>query len=353
MGIPAILGVSTGVPSTRYSQAAIAEYYIQLLNYEPRRARAIRSIFERSGVGFRHMIVDEQYFLQERRTSERNDLYMQEAVKLGEATIRQGLESAGLQADQIDELVIVSCTGWNTPGLDLILAGRLGMRPDLQRTSILGMGCYGAFPGMRRARHAAMGEQDSIALVLSLELCSLHMQFDESSDTVVSSALFSDGASMALIGMRGDNGKRPMPRLLHAATFCDYQTLDHMTFRITDHGFRMSLSSYVPQVLNANIEAFVDSMLAVCGIKRADVRLWGIHPGGSSIINGVQKQLGLTDAQVEHSHYVLYEYGNMSSASILFVLDRLQRCEQPGSGDYGVLLAFGPGLTMEGLVLQW
>lgn len=354
MTTPAILALHTGVPTPRYSQHDIGEHLINISSDYNRRARAVRTIFERSGVGFRHFVVGEGYFAAERTTQERNDFYMAEAVPLGEKTIREGLQQYGYQPQDIDDLFIVSCTGFNTPGLDLLLAGRLGMRPDLNRTCILGMGCYGAFPGLRRAREAVQGRPGRTALVLALELCSLHMQLDSSAESVVSAALFSDGAAMALVGDAGNGqSSTALPRIVDMATHCDYTTLEHMSFTITDHGFRMYLSSYVPDLLAASIEPFVDTLLRRNGLARGDVRFWGIHPGSTKIVDYVQSKLGLSAEQVECSHRVLFDYGNMSSATILFVLEHIQRCSHPLPGDYGVFLAFGPGLTMESMLVQW
>jgi predicted naringenin-chalcone synthase len=349
MDRPAILALATGVPPARYAQEEIAAYYIALQG-NTRRARAMQAIFERAGVGYRHMAVDDQFFMQPRSTRERNDRYMIEAMALGEATIRRGLESSAYRADEIDDFLVVSCTGFNIPGLDLQLAARLGMRHNLQRACILGMGCYGAFPGLLRAYHAA--RLDRRALVLAIELCSLHMQMDDSAESVVSAALFSDGAAMALIGTTPGE-MSPMPRLVHAATYSDYTTLEHMSFNVTDQGFRMYLSSYVPDLLAANIETFVANLLAPCGLAREAVRFWGIHPGSAKIVDYVGERLHLTPDQTLFSHQVLRDYGNMSSATVLFVLDRIQRDGDPAPGDYGVLMAFGPGLTMEGLLIQW
>jgi alkylresorcinol/alkylpyrone synthase len=352
MSIPAILRLTTGVPSTRYSQAEILQHLVELI--KPSRSRAMQAIFERTGVGYRHMVVNKGYYDEERTTQERNDFYMSEAIPLGERVIRQGLEEAGFTPKDIDDFIVVSCTGFNIPGLDLHLAGRLGMRSDLRRTCVLGMGCYGAFPGLLRACEAA--QSGRLVLVLALELCSLHLQFDDSSENIVSTALFADGAGMALVGNSesriGNHHPNP-PQLVTSATHCDYSTLEHMSFNVSNHGFRMYLSSYVPDLLVAQIGDFVDGMLNSVGVSRSDVRYWGIHPGSTKIIDYVQKRLGLHDAQVEHSHSVLYDYGNMSSATIFFVLERIQKCEQPSSGDYGVLLAFGPGLTIEGLLVRW
>lgn len=355
MSLPRILSIETGVPQNTYGQQAVLEYFLELSEHG-HRERAVRAIFERAGVGYRHMVVAKGYFEKPRSTQERNDFYMREAVPLGESVIAHGLEQAGLHPQDIDDFIVVSCTGLSIPGLDLLLAARLGMRPDLQRTCILGMGCYGAFPGMRRAFESVVSTPGRLALVLSLELCSLHMQFDTSAENVVSTALFSDGAAMVIIG---DESTLPSPKdstgphIIASKTYCDYSTIDHMSFTVTDHGFRMYLSSYVPDLLAAHIDAFVDDLLAGSQLHRSDVQLWGIHPGSTKIVDYVQARLGLSDAQVESSHSVLYNYGNMSSATVLFVLEHIQRCSQPSAGDYGVLMAFGPGLTMEGMLVQW
>jgi len=352
---PRIISIETGVPAHLYRQPEVADYFLALQG-ENRRERATRAIFEKAGVGFRHMVVESDYFNQPRSTQARNDLYMAEAVPLGQQVICAGLDHSGFTPADIDDLIVVSCTGLSIPGLDLQLAGLLGMPPDLHRACILGMGCYGAFPGMRRASEAVKANPGSLAMMLSIELCSVHLQFDSSSENVVSTALFSDGAAMALIGdeaaasrVQGTLG----PRIIDARTYCDYSTLDHMSFKVTDSGFRMYLSSYVPDLLAAQVGDFVDGLLAANHLQRGDVHHWGIHPGSTKIVDLVQAQLGLTDEQVEPSHNVLYNYGNMSSATILFVLEYIQRCNHPEPDEYGVLLAFGPGLTMEGMLVRW
>lgn len=327
---PSILALSTGVPAARYSQHDITEHLLNTSNVLNRRSRAVRTIFERAGVGFRHFAVGEDYFAGTRTTQERNDFYMAEAVPLGEKTILDGLQRCGIQPTDIDDFFFVSCTGFNIPGLDLLLAGRLGMRSNLNRTCVLGMGCYGAFPALRRAREAVQGNPERLALVLALEICSVHMQFDDSAESVVSSALFSDGAAMALVsGLDSQPSSTGKPRIVDMQTHCDYTTLDHMSFTLTDHGFRMYLSSYVPDLLASSVTPFVDKLLRSNDLSRADVRFWGIHPGSTKIIDYVQANLGLSDEQVECSHHILHNYGNMSSVTILFVLEHIQICSRP------------------------
>jgi predicted naringenin-chalcone synthase len=347
---PAILALATGNPPRRYRQDAILAYLQPIFT----QARHARAIFERSGVACRAMAADEEFYRAERGTRERNERYLAEALPLGEATLRRCLANAGCGPEAVDDFIVVSCTGLDIPGLDLRLAARLNMRPDLRRTCILGMGCYGAFPGLLRAREAVAAQPGRRALVLALELCSLHLQMDSSLENVVVSALFADGAAAALVGqLLPDGSHASRPRFLDAATHCDYTTFDHMAFHLTDHGFQMRLSAYVPDLLAAQIEAFTDALLRRNDLSRGDVRFWGIHPGGGKILDYVQSRLKLSDDHMAFSRAVLHDYGNMSSPTILFVLDEIQRCGQPTSGDYGLLLAFGPGLTMEGALLQW
>jgi alkylresorcinol/alkylpyrone synthase len=344
---PSILSIGTAVPDRCFPQEEILENLRPYLGDN----RHADTIFKNTMIGSRYLAVDGSYYAVERKTRERNERYMQEALQLGSTAIHRALHLAGITAQEIDQFSVVSCTGIDTPGLDLQLAGLLNMSPWLKRTNILGMGCYGAFPGLLRAREAAAVQPGSYALVLSVEICSLHFQpHDSSLENIVSSALFADGAAAVLVSSRdGQTG----PRLVDAATYSDYQTFDHMAFHLTDHGFRMSLSSYVPKLLSANIEVFVDTLLERNGLRRSDVQHWGVHPGSSKILDHVQQRLGLSEHALDASRRVLHQYGNMSSATVLFVLDEVQRRDRPQPGAYGMLMSFGPGLTMEGALVRW
>jgi predicted naringenin-chalcone synthase len=356
---PVILGLGTAVPSQRHSQAEIFERFLApFFGSDP----VAQAIFRNTGVGFRHTVVDGTYYARPRGTRERNERYIDEAIPLGEEAVHRCLEDAHICVEDVDDFIIVSCTGLDTPGLDLRLAGRLGMRPDLQRACVLGMGCYGAFPGLLRARQAVSGQLNRLALVLALELCSLHFQPDDRSiENIVSSALFSDGAAAVLVGSqerashqnRSQNGHANWPCLIDSATYCDYTTFEHMAFRLTDHGFQMHLTAYVPDLLAAQVEDFIVDLLRRHQLAREDIRFWGVHPGSAKILDYIQARLALPPEAVNCSREVLYQNGNMSSATILFVLDEIQRQGNPSPGDFGVLMAFGPGLTLESALVQW
>lgn len=355
MSTARISHVATAVPDNQYQQSEILEQYMYRLP-DSSRQRAIRKIFESTGVQTRYTVADEAFFSEPRGTYDRNNHYMETAIPLGQRTLEKLFAESDYTPQDVDTFSVVSCTGYNVPGLDLHLAKRMNMRSDLRRTCILGMGCYGAIPGIRNAYDTINTGRNQVALVLALELCSLHLQFDLKSESIVSAALFSDGAAAALITRHKSTllvESEPAPKLLSFKTQCDYNTLDEMSFTLTDQGFRMYLSSYVPQILASNIEAFVDDLLGECYLQRDEVSVWAIHPGSKKIVDFVQEQLRLPPESVRSSHEILENYGNMSSATVLFVLEHIQQTRQPPRGAYGVLLAFGPGLTMEGMLIQW
>ncbi|MEO0560599.1 MAG: 3-oxoacyl-[acyl-carrier-protein] synthase III C-terminal domain-containing protein [Chloroflexota bacterium] len=345
-----ILALATATPDICMTQADVGAQFAAVFGETPRRQAAIRTIFDKAGVQQRHVARPVPWFLENRTTEDRNNAYVETAVPLGEHLLTAGLTDAGYTVEDVDEFYTVSCTGITTPGLDLLLAGKLGMRGNVRRTGIIGMGCYGSFPALRRAYDAVHARPDENALVYSVELCSLHMQHNATSENVVSTALFADGAGMALIGAGHGPG---LPSLLGFRAHSDYTTIDQMAFHLTDHGFRMVLSSYVPNVLRSHAVDFVDGFLADHDLTRDDVRHWGIHPGSTKIVDYIAAELGLADADVAVSHEILAENGNMSSATILFVLERICEQRQPAPGEVGMLMAFGPGLTIEAALLRW
>jgi predicted naringenin-chalcone synthase len=347
MNYPKILGLGLGVPGFEYTQTEIYERFLQPHLGTNRRARIL---FQRAGIHRRFTATPGEYHNVFRGTEERNLVFMREALPLGSATVRRALDAARTCAGDIDQFSVISCTGYDLPFLDLQIAGEVGMRRDLRRTCILGMGCYAAFPGFSRARDVVLASPRQRALMLSLELCSLHFQPTDDTENVIVSALFGDGAAAAVIGFDDDN---PGPMLVDGLTRCEYNTLEHMAFHLTDHGMQMVLSAYVPEILGANVEGFIDDLLARNGLTRQAVRFWGLHPGGLKIMQHIEKRLELKHDDLQYSRAVLKQYGNMSSATILFVLDEIIRQGKPEKGDYAVLMAFGPGLTMESCLLRW
>lgn len=280
-------------------------------------------------------------------TARRMQRYMVEAVPLGKEAVSRALAAAGVPADEIGLFLVCSCTGYATPGLDLLLARDLGMAADVQRLFIGHMGCYAALPGLRAAADYVHAHGRP-AVLLCAELTSLHIQpagTRMDAEQIVSHALFSD-AAVAAVCTPGGAGYAV--RAVESLT--DPNTADHMTWDITDTGFRMSLSVKVPDVLAQQVGDLVVPMLAEHGSTVRDVEGWAVHPGGPRILTVVEKQLTLPPGALGPSRETLAEDGNCSSATVLLILERLMRSRLPGQR--AVMLAFGPGLTLYAALLE-
>jgi predicted naringenin-chalcone synthase len=265
-------------------------------------------------------------------------------MPLAKDAISGALDAAGLAPDEIGLFVVCSCTGYVTPGLDILLARDFGMAPDTQRLFIGHMGCYAALPGLGAATDyvSARGRP---ALLLCLELTSLHVQPPtKDPQQIVAHSLFSDAAAAAVVLPEG----RGYP-VREVAAITDTATSDLMRWDVTDLGFRMGLSPEVPDVLAAHVGGFVADLLARHGLELSDVDTWGVHPGGPRILNVVERELGLAPDALAVSRGVLAEHGNCSSPTILMILDALRRGQ--AASEHLLGLAFGPGLTLYAVLL--
>jgi predicted naringenin-chalcone synthase len=304
--------------------------------------RAARRVFTASGVRRRHAVanpLDED--ISAWSTGARMQRYVQEALPLGKQAVAAALDDAGLAPGDVGLFAVATCTGYATPGLDIRLASDLGMPPGLQRLLVGHMGCYAALPGL-----AAVGDyvtaQSRPAVLLCCELTSLHVQPPvRELDQVVAHALFSDAAA-AVVLQPGGRGRR----LAGVVARTDPSTADHMTWDVTDLGFRMGLSPRVPDVLARHVGDVVGELLAGAGLRTEDVDGWAVHPGGPRILDVVRDHLGLTEEQLAPSRSVLAEHGNCSSATVLLVLEELADVDGPV-----VAMAFGPGLTLYAALL--
>lgn len=345
-----ILSIGTAVPPNRYSQKEIYE----LLKNRFRENPATEKMFAHPGIGFRHSVLSNEVFQVSGKgdwpTSKRNALYAEEAPKLAAKAIENCLNKAGVLPKDIRSIIVVTCTGCITPGLDIILAARFGMPATLKRLHIGGMGCYASFPAMKAARDAT-GNSSDLVLLVSVELCTLHLQPNSEMNNLVSASLFADGAAAVLIGEK--TGNETAPVILETFNQTDYETQEDMTWNVGDHGFVMTLSPKVPPFIGARIGEFVKTLIARNHLNVGDIHHWVVHPGGPRILDEVQNNLSLSDSQMSYSRNILKEYGNMSSATVFFILEKIQEEAKPQKGEYGIMLGFGPGLTMEGSLIRW
>ncbi|WP_410050967.1 type III polyketide synthase [Acidiferrimicrobium sp. IK] len=324
--------------------------------YGPRAGdnRWTRAVFLGAGCGRRHTAVDPTVEdISGWSTGERMARYLAEALPLAAAAAGDALDGAGLAAGDLGLLAVVSCTGYTTPGLDIRLAELLGADPSLQRLLIGHMGCYAALPGLGAVSDAVVA-RGRPALLVCVEVASLHVQPPSADmEQTVAHALFSDGAAAVVVEPGGGaGGPASGLEVIDVVARTDVATADHMRWDITDLGFRMGLSRRVPDVLARHVGPLVDDLLVRNGLGRGDVDGWAVHPGGPRILDVVEEQLGLGPGALDPSRRVLAEHGNCSSATVLVVLEELRRAAPLAPGEAVVALAFGPGLTLYGVLLK-
>jgi alkylresorcinol/alkylpyrone synthase len=351
--------LGTAMPERFYKQDEIVETFFGRL---PGWDASWAEVFEAAGVERRAAVIDVHgFYAGQPTTAERMRAFLPAARQLGAEAARRALERAGEgAAEQVGDLVVVSCTGYAGPGLDVHLAADLGLDRNLRRLALGHMGCYAALPALRTAA-ALVQSSGQRALVVSVELCSLHLQPATSRQDAVSQALFGDGAAAALIGpdpleaAAGRAGPAPRgvaPAIVAARTTTLPGSQDRMGWLIDDDGFHMSLSPRVPALVDRGLGTLVEQLLGPHGLVPEDIAHWAVHPGGPEIVDRVQRRLGLSDAQLAPSREVLADGGNRSSATVLFILESLLASGEVRGGQWLVTLGFGTGLTLEALLLR-
>jgi len=320
--------------------------------------RIARRVWQSSGISTRRGVVDPtQEDVSAWGTGARMQRFLAEALPLGKEAVGAALADAGLDPGDVGLFGVVSCTGYVTPGLDILLARDLGMTASVQRLHIGHMGCYAALPGLGAVSDftAARGRP---SVLLCLELTSLHVQPSTPSarsgrptsgdlQQMVAHALFSDAATAVVLAPDA-----PGLEVVDIVARTDVGTSDHMSWDVTDLGFKMGLSPEVPKVLAKHARPVVEELLGRHGLAVEEVAGWAVHPGGRRIVEVVGEVLDLAEEQLAPSYDVLREVGNCSSATVLLVLDRLQQTRELASGDTVVAMAFGPGLTLYAALLR-
>ena len=340
-----IASVASAVPGLKQEQSALWEGFFDR-HYEG--SELAEQVFRNAGVETRHGVVDPtREDISGWSTGQRMARFVEEAMPLGEEALRAALTGAGLEPEDVGLLAVVSCTGYATPGLDILLARDLGMPADVQRLHIGHMGCYAAIPGLAAAADAVVARGKTAAL-LCLELTSLHVQpAEEDAGQMVAHALFADAAAAVALRPAGAEGPGALGlEVVDVVARTDVAKSALMTWDVTDHGFRMGLSPRVPAVLRKHVGSVAEDMLAAHGLRPADVAGWAVHPGGPRIVEAVTKRLKLSEEQVAESQGVLRDYGNCSSATVLLILERMLAADRLKRGDHVVAMAFGPGLTL-------
>ena len=351
MNQPRIVSVATATPPWRYSQAEA----LQLAGYtQP----AARRIFENSDIDFRHLFLAPSDKPGSESLDDLHRRYKEGAVLLARQAAEHCLAQAGLAARDVDCILACSCTGYLCPDLATILVKEMGLRPCVQRGSLLGLGCAGALPGLQRAYDHALAYPDHRVLLIAVEICSAAYYKDDTMETLVANAICADGAAACLVSCRDERDPRgPQgphgPRLMGFASALDPDLQDLVGFEHREGRLRIILAAEIRDVGPALALRALGELFAARGIERVNIAHWLLHPGGRKVIDRVQDVLGLSDQDVAISRHILRNYGNMSSPTVLFVLHEALRRNTARPGDQGVLLALGPGLAAEAALLEW
>lgn len=347
-----IVSAGTAFPGNSYPQHAITAKLQERWNEQLPKPETLNRLHSRCGVGGRSLVLPLDAYDTVRTWGRANDLWIEAAQTLGRDAICRAITPAGLMPGEIDALFFVSVTGIASPSIDARLVNRMNLSPHIKRVPMFGLGCVAGAAGLARAADYVRAFPDQVAVVLAVELCSLTWQRDDLSvANLISTGLFGDGAAAVLVA--GSEAGFTGPQILATRSIFYPNTQDVMGWNISEHGFRIVLSPDVPNVIRENLGSDVDAFLADQGLRRDDVASWIIHTGGPRVLDAVSDALDLPDGALDASWHSLHKVGNLSSASVLVVLEEFLAHRRGEPGTYSVLAAMGPGFCSELLLLKW
>lgn len=352
-----ILSIGTAVPPARLAQPKTRDFFAAQPGVDRLTARLIGAAFDQSAIENRYSVIgeigssdtlfsDDGEQLRIPSTGERNAIYRREAPILYAAAAREALARSGFDASEVTHVVTASCTGFFAPGPDFLLVKQLGIPVTAARTHIGFMGCAAAFPALRAATDISNAQPGAVVLVVCAELCSLHIRSSRDPEQIVASAVFGDGAGAAIVSSAEPKTDGAVLEVGAFSTAITSEGEQDMDWTIGDSGFEMRLTAEVPRIIGREIAGVVEGMLGG-GDPLSDVDVWAVHPGGRSVLDRVQGGVDLPDEAMAHSRAVLRDFGNMSSATILFILQRILADDSLTGGARVAGLCFGPGLTVE------
>lgn len=360
-----ITAIGIANPKNKFNQSAIAEFMVRAMQLSENEARKLKALYRATGIETRYSVL-EDYGKSENfkfysntenlepfpSTSKRLEFFRPHAIGLSRDAIQLCLSKIpGFDVEEITHLVVVSCTGMYAPGLDIDIVKAVGLKASVQRTCINFMGCYAAFNALKLADAFCTANETAKVLVVCTELCSIHFQKENNEENWLSSSLFADGSSALLIECVPRKGLNIKPE----GFYCDLSVNgeEHMAWGVGDSGFEMKLSSYIPDIIKSGIKILTQSLLDKVSRKMNDISYFAIHPGGKRILEVIEAELGMKKEQNHFAYNVLKNFGNMSSPTVLFVLNEIY--ESLHLADHGkeiLSFAFGPGLTLESMILK-
>ena len=341
-----LLSLATALPPYSVEQAEAKERARRAFGGRRAMFERLASVFDNAGIARRHIVAPPEWYEEGHGWGERNRVYLEAAETLFEDAARQAIEGSGLAPDQIDGVVSVSTTGVATPSLEARAGPRLGLREDVRRVPVFGLGCAGGVSGLALAARLAAAEAGTRWLMVTVETCSISIRLDsEDPAAVVATAIFGDGAAAAVVA----SGEHSIARIVGSAEKMWPDTLRIMGWDVEDPGLAVVFDRAIPPFIEENLAEAVDGMLAQLGLARSDIDRFCCHPGGVKVIDAIETALELPQGELNLEREVLRDNGNMSAPTVMFVLERLIARGLPKRV---LMTAFGPGFTCSGLLLE-
>jgi len=356
-----IASIGLGIPQYVLTQEEVKDLLPTLFPTYISKLKRISAIFDHSNIDQRQVVVEKKWFQNQHSFKERNDLYTHQTVQLAIKSIKDCLHNEHMLREEfpvehIDVIVFVSSTGISTPSIDAYIINELNFRQDIIRIPLWGLGCAGGAMALSRAHEWLQAFPTKNALIVSSELCSLTFQKDDQKmSNLVGTALFGDGVSATLLMGNDSPQKRfvrkRLPKILHSHSHIEKDTLGIMGWDVTNHGFEVIFSKRIPTLIQSIWKRHVEHVLTTSETKQDSVTSWIVHPGGRKVIEEMMRVFHLTFADIRHSVDVLREHGNMSSATIFYILKRW--IEGDSHEEYSIISSLGPGFSSEVLLTAW
>ncbi|MCK5363254.1 MAG: hypothetical protein KAR22_09810 [Gammaproteobacteria bacterium] len=344
--MPRIQSVATAVPEYKVDQSFVQDFARQVFMDRIPALERLLPLFANAGIDTRYFVAPPEWYREPHDLAERSAMYVEAATDLSARAAREALERANLGSEDIDAIIYVNTTGLATPSIDARLVNVLGLRRDVRRLPLWGLGCAGGVAGLSHAHHLALGDPSSRILLIATELCGLtFMADDHSRSNLVATALFADGSAAAVV--TGDAVAGSGLEILGTQSRFYPDSLDVMGWTVLQQGLQVVFAQRIPDIVKGSAAEDLGGFLAKHGLGLGDVEAFLFHPGGAKVIEAYEEALGLGDSAMDWSREVLREFGNMSSATVLFVVERYLAEHGVGRGGNGLVSALGPGFCSE------
>ena len=346
-----IAGLHTAVPPLSLTQEQSLKFILKNFKTSPACRNLYKKVLTHKGIAKRHFVFDKIEDVLEKDPDKINHRFEEKALKLSAQSILGALVKAKIKPEELDFLAVSTCTGYLCPGLSAQLIGKCDLRKDVRTLDVVGMGCGSALPAMEQCHNFLHAYPKAVAAFVSTEICSSAIFVDDSADLVISNGIFADGSASLVLKNMEEPGVAELC-MFHSLTYPEWK--ETLRFKTEMGRLRNVLGKDVPQQAGQSVEAVVKQCLLKMGLKKSDVAHWILHSGGSKVLDQIQKVLRLTDKEVFPSREILKNFGNISSPTVLYVLNEILNSSLPPKpNDFGLMVAFGAGFSVHGCVIRF